>query len=147
MKNNQTSSHKKHRVTAIILSWPGHKYLLAAKNTTTQQSQHAIQKVAEFPVIIKHDHTELWREAESIIAATEKPLQIHYVLFFENSPMFGGEKTIPASFTHGDFARSIIHTCKHGAPWMASLTKKRREEVMELYKMFRQNHEIIVTHK
>lgn len=147
MKNSQTSSPK-HRVAAIMLSWPGHKYLISAKNTRIKANQQALDLVCEFPIITKKDHTEAWREAEKTISAAKKPFTLQYALFFEHSPMFSGEKNIPTSFKHGDFARSILNICKYGADWMRSLSSKaRREEVTTAYKQFRENHEIIVTHE
>ncbi len=147
MKNRKISSPQKHRAVAIILFWPGHKFLITAKNTHVGQSKTQFETLSQnMTVIVKRDHNEVWREAEQILTAAEqKPLTLQYVLFFERSPMFGGEKTIAVEFTHGDFARSIIHTCTHGAPWIKSLSSTRREQVMEVYKAFRQNHEILIT--
>lgn len=130
-----------------MFAWPGYKFLITCKTTQAAQSQHAFNKLLDFLLIVKHDHTEIWQEVEKTIAAAEKPFKIQYALFFEHSPMFGGEKIIPTSFKHGDFARSIIHTCKHGASWMKTLTSKHHQQVMEVYKAFIENHEIIVTHE
>jgi len=141
------SKNEKHRVAAIMLAWPRHKFLVTCKNTRIGQSRHALDELIDFPVIVQHDHTGVWREVEKTIAAAEKPFKMTYALFFEHSPMFGGERVIPADFRHGDFARSILNLCQFGADWMKSLSsQRRRQEAADAYKAFRENHEIIVTH-
>ena len=140
--------NSKHQVAAIMLAWPGHKFLVTCKNTRVGQSQRAFNELIDFPVIVQRDHTEVWREVEKTIAAAEKPFKMSYAIFFEHSPMFGGERVIPADFQHGDFAKSILNLCQFGAAWMKSLSsQRRRQEIKDAYKAFRENHEIIVTHE
>lgn len=141
---------EKHRVAAIMLAWPGHKFLVTCKNTSVGQSRRAFDELIEFPVIVKKDHTEVWREVEKTIAAAAPIDKMQYAIFFERSPMFGGERTIPADFQHGDFARSILDMCQYAgegeyAPWINSLSsQKHRQEAADALKQFRENHEIIV---
>jgi len=147
------SKNEKHRVAAIMLAWPGHKFLISAKHTRVQANTQALDLICEFPIIKKKDHVEVWREVEKTIAAAEKPFKMQYAIFFEHSPMFGGERVIPADFQHGDFAKSIIDLCRYAgegehATWINSLSsKKHRQEAADAYKAFRENHEIVVTHE
>lgn len=139
---------EKHRVVAIMLTWPDHKFVITTRNVRIAENPNRYQELLrEMVMIVKSDATEVWREAESLIAAAEKPLRLDYALFFERSPMFSGERVITADFKHGDFAGSILHMCKYGAPWMGLLSsQKHRKEATDAYKAFRENHEIIITH-
>lgn len=145
MKNEIT----KHQVVAIMLTWPDHKFVITTRNARVAENPNRYQALLrELVLIVKSDAAEVWREAESIIAEAKKPMRLDYALFFECSPMFSGERIIPADFKHGDFARTLIHICKNGADWMKSLSsQKRHKEAMSAYKAFRENHEITVTTK
>lgn len=137
---------EKHRVVAIMLTWPDHKFVITTRNARVAENPNRYQELLrEMVLIVKSDATEVWREAESLLAAAEKPMRLDYALFFEHSPMFSGQRDIVKKFVHGDFAKEILAVCKKGGKWVEFLSSGRQKEIMTMYKEFRETHEITVT--
>lgn len=117
-------SEGKNKIVAIMLSWNDHKFLVTCKNTRVGQSkqEQELDSTVDFTVIVKDNHTEMWREVEKTIAAAEKPFTVLYMLFFEKCIVLGDKRVIPADFQQGDFARSILNLCQFGDDWMKALS-------------------------